>query len=587
MKRGQPDLSDRAFAEMLNSDSMFDRRAILIGVGLSVLMVTIATLWTVAYHDRSQKAAKLKDFEFAPRPPDVEKFELKEPQRELMREMIQDRPDFQEKESTPNIQMTTELKDVEPREEVVKVRNLEMKSEIDVRSAKLDIQENMEKVDEMADQRVDALTPIAVLSTSPGDIYKYTDPKPRASPRAQLVSTSPRPGMQLKVAPRQFGDQDAVTAGELGPVDINLLGNGDYLAGMGRAGMETRTAVDSALHWLALHQEPEGWWSPKRWDLDDSSMTKPAGGEISKEHSKEHVHGVSALAILALMGGGNTLRKGEHRLTVLRAVQWLVDQQNPKTGFISTNMYEHALGTIALCEAFGRSPDEKIGMAARKAVDACVAAIGKDGGWRYTPNADESDVSVSSWFLQALKTAKLANIKFDHSVFSKGLTYIDQCTDRGGMANSSGGVGYQYKPDLAQGEGSPALTCAGMVIRQFNGMGVKHPLLNQAAELTKRRPPKWDGDKDFYYWYYATYAMHNMGGEARLWWNRRIRDTLLDHQSKRGHQNGSWSPEKARWEAGRVYCTALGALCLEVYYRYGEALQSFGTVPDLDELTFQ
>jgi hypothetical protein len=31
----------------------------------------------------------------------------------------------------------------------------------------------------------------------------------------------------------------------------------------------------------------------------------------------------------------------------------------------------------------------------------------------------------------------------------------------------------------------------------------------------------------------------------------------------------------------------LGALCLEVYYRYGEALQSFGTVPSLDELTFQ
>jgi hypothetical protein len=189
--------------------------------------------------------------------------------------------------------------------------------------------------------------------------------------------------------------------------------------------------------------------------------------------------------------------------------------------------------------------------------------------------------------MQALKTAKLANIKFDHAVFSKGLTYMDQCTDRGGMADSSGGVSYEYNASLSYGRGSPALTCAGMVIRQFNGMGVNHPLLVRAAELTKKDPPDWDKNKDFYYWYYATYAMHNMGGEPRLFWNRRIREVLLDHQSKRGHQSGSWSPEKEKFGTGRVYTTAMGALCLEVAYRYGEALQSFGTVANLDELTFE
>jgi hypothetical protein len=115
---------------------------------------------------------------------------------------------------------------------------------------------------------------------------------------------------------------------------------------------------------------------------------------------------------------------------------------------------------------------------------------------------------------------------------------------------------------------------------------VNHPLLVRAAEATKERPPKWEG-RDCYYWYYATYAMHNMGGEYRLWWNSRIRDVLLDNQTKRGHQAGSWNPKGDRFEAGRVYTTALSALCLEVYYRYDAALTSFGTVPSLDELTFQ
>ena len=88
-------------------------------------------------------------------------------------------------------------------------------------------------------------------------------------------------------------------------------------------------------------------------------------------------------------------------------------------------------------------------------------------------------------------------------------------------------------------------------------------------------------------WYYATYAMHNMGGEYRIWWNTRIRDVLLEHQSKSGHQAGSWNPEGDRHTGGRVYTTALGALCLEVYYRYGDAVRSFGTAPDLDDLFFE
>jgi hypothetical protein len=136
--------------------------------------------------------------------------------------------------------------------------------------------------------------------------------------------------------------------------------------------------------------------------------------------------------------------------------------------------------------------------------------------------------------------------------------------------------------------GHPALTAAAVLVRQFSGTGVKSHLLVKGAALTRKRAPSWKS-QDFYLWYYATYAMHNMGGENRVWWNRRIRDVLVENQCKTGDNEGSWDYENAKWgkRAGRVYTTSLGALCLEVYYRYSAAMNSFGVAPDLDDLFLQ
>jgi hypothetical protein len=45
--------------------------------------------------------------------------------------------------------------------------------------------------------------------------------------------------------------------------------------------------------------------------------------------------------------------------------------------------------------------------------------------------------------------------------------------------------------------------------------------------------------------------------------------TLLGSQRAEGDDAGSWDPNDV-WggHGGRVYTTAMGALCLEVYYRY-------------------
>ena len=110
-----------------------------------------------------------------------------------------------------------------------------------------------------------------------------------------------------------------------------------------------------------------------------------------------------------------------------------------------------------------------------------------------------------------------------------------------------------------------------------------HSLKGSAAFLLKD-PPKWpavsdcsmtctskvpDGVKGFYYWYYGTLAMFQIGGDEWKQWNETLKNVLVPNQSKAGPEDGSWDPrDVSDWAGGRAYTTALGALCLEVYYRY-------------------
>ena len=63
--------------------------------------------------------------------------------------------------------------------------------------------------------------------------------------------------------------------------------------------------------------------------------------------------------------------------------------------------------------------------------------------------------------------------------------------------------------------------------------------------------------------------MYQLGGERWQRWNKALQAALLDDQNGQGDLAGSWDP-KCIWGGygGRVYSTAMSALCLEVYYRF-------------------
>lgn len=574
-------------------DVILDKRALVGGLVVFALVAALAVVWKMR-PSVLDTIRRLEDFQFSLAEPNVEKFDLKEPVRAVVQET---RVDLNSESLAPpgDGAQTTELPDIHistqpnapesstmfiasPNKDVA-VADIDVAALTGAGIANMppaDVIDAPSEISVQSDTVEWALPVIAAVTAGPADIYQYAEPTPSDKIGTHYINTAPRAGRPIKSPmPKAWGPQDMVAKGTLGTVNINLFGTGTrfLLAGGRGGGLQSRTAVDSALHWLAVHQEADGMWDATKY-----------------EGTGEATLGVTGLSVLAFMGAGNTPRKGEYMRTVAKGLEAILRHQldNGRIGQ-SYSLYTHAICTIALCEAYGRTRDDRYANAAQKAIAFCEKAVNKDGGWRYQPNVDASDMSVTAWFVQAFKAAKLANLKFNNAIYSQALTFVDSCTDAGGSKDSAGGVGYMYAADQQYGHGHPALTSAGMMIRQFTGTGVKNHLLIKGAELTRRLPPDWK-KKDFYFWYYATYAMHNMGEEYRLWWNGKIRDTLLTHQCREEPNAGSWDPEKDQWgdkRGGRVYTTALGALCLEVYYRYNDALTSFGVAPDLDELLLQ
>ena len=100
-------------------------------------------------------------------------------------------------------------------------------------------------------------------------------------------------------------------------------------------------------------------------------------------------------------------------------------------------MYAHALATMALCEAFGMTGDQRVGAAAQAAVDFIAAAQNRQtGGWRYHPG-EEGDTSVMGWQIMALKSARLAGLKVDQSHHGVGGKISRLRRPRSTMAASS------------------------------------------------------------------------------------------------------------------------------------------------------
>jgi len=327
--------------------------------------------------------------------------------------------------------------------------------------------------------------------------------------------------------------------------------------------------VDNALNWLHRHQDKDGFW-----DYNGYVKQCPIGGGQDNigEIKGEYDVAMTGLALLAFLGAGHTHipgqkvglpAGGEYKPTVERGLRWLLAIQKPDGSFYNPhstgtiNMFEQAMATLAVSEAYGMTGDELLKKPAERALKFISQVKNPGKAWRYTPLCNDNDTSVSGWQVFALKSGKVTGLNIERDDLVDASKWLDEMTNM-----DSGRVGYNKK-----GEGSTTITSVGIICRMLVGWRSDSPLLAKGAELVLA-DKSYQDHKDFYHIYQTALAMFQMGGHYWDEWNKEMSDYLAENQVKEGCEHGSWPAGDEKWSKSRVYTTALGALALEVYYRY-------------------
>lgn len=342
-------------------------------------------------------------------------------------------------------------------------------------------------------------------------------------------------------------------------------GRGDALRKFGGGlGERTEYAVLRALDWLKAHQYPDGSWGPHY----RASMT--------------------GLALLALFAHGETTSSADYGQAIQKGLKYLLSRQReglfrgggpyhrdaqPATRG-QLEAYEHAIATYAISEAYGLTKIPYLKTAMEDAIQIIIDGQHSAGSWDYGyehgPTA-QIDVSLSGWHIQALKAALIAGAE------NKGLKAC--------IENSMNGlkVMWSVKESMfmygtRSEEGANAsMTGVAVLCMQLVGHALDDEARNGMTSLrnfhfrwTKGDMPNEDkrgvGPWPFYAWYYITQARFHQGGRAWVTWNKEFAPRFCWLQNK----DGSWcpAPDTIEEKFGPVYCTSLGALMLEVYYRF-------------------
>jgi hypothetical protein len=321
---------------------------------------------------------------------------------------------------------------------------------------------------------------------------------------------------------------------------------------------DIETAVERGLEYLKKIQSNDGHWEAQ-------------GGQYPTT--------MTALAGMAMLMEGSTLKEGKYSDQITKAVNWFLapgrtgndgkigNFQNPTES--TRYMYGQGFGTLFLACVYGEEEDneqrKKLEAVLTKAVDFIAKAQsskrhrkaeGKEveiGGWGYVSAADgggfdEGSVTITA--LQGLRAARNAGIKVPKETIDKAVAYLEACT------TPNGGIIYSYSNSggaAANGQERPPLTAAAICCG-FSAGQYKSELPKKWITFCKKSIPVARGRvaHDEYQSYYFSQAVYALGDdrygemfpneakETWLTWSKykeAMYPYLLDNQDK---ASGGW-----------------------------------------------
>ncbi len=321
---------------------------------------------------------------------------------------------------------------------------------------------------------------------------------------------------------------------------------------------EVDLAVDKAIAYLLTQQREDG-------------------AIIDKGHDTT----MTALSIMAMASVGiqpsDLSPKGQAMQRALAFV--LQDDRIDDKGYFGkhdgSRMYGHGIITLMLTEMLGMGisdeQDQLIHDRCQKAIDVILSSqkIEKPthyrGGWRYTPDSRDSDLSASVWQLMALRSAKNDDLQVPASAINDAVAYLKRSyaspLDRNGLPDKKAS-GFSYEPH--QNHPTFTMTAAGLLAMQVCGE-YESPLVAGASDWLLEHPPKWKERFCLYGTYYYAQGMYQRGGDHAKTARQLVQDMLLKEQAG----NGSWTAGNgSERDHGAVYATSMAVLSLSVKYHY-------------------
>ncbi len=306
-------------------------------------------------------------------------------------------------------------------------------------------------------------------------------------------------------------------------------------------------AVNGALAFLKNTQRDDGSWSAGR-----------AGQNAA----------VTALSVMAFLSAGHVPGEGPYGATVEKGIRAVLKAQNPN-GLIATEggheMYHHGICTLMLAEVAGMT-DGPLADEVRKRLQKVVAVIlhaqrkegVHEGGWRYTINSPDADISLTGWQIMALRAAKNLGCDVPPEAIDRAVKYVKRCQDPSG-----GGFRYMVSSHVT-------VACTGTSILALELCGKdehRSPEVLKAAGYLMKNPPQWGTMHFSYSTYYCSQASFQLGGQYWNSYREQLHRILFGNRS----DSGGWYAGARDYDGqtyGPNYVTAMAVLALTVEYRY-------------------